>query len=267
MNMSKPERLQKVMAQAGVASRRECEKLIRDGRVTVDGKTVTKLGSKVTPGESVVKVDGKRLRQKEKVYFLLNKPRGVISSTKSKTERRCVTDFVPKQFRDIVHPVGRLDVNTTGLILLSNDGELTQLIEHPRNEIKKTYLAKVKGFLSAQSIEKMKQGVNLDDGKAKVDEVRVVERTQKATTLELTLHEGRKHIVRRILFQIGFPVKKLHRLAIGSITTGALGSGELRQLTEKELKAIMLCRKGPQIQYKTVSRKSVSDVLPSISFG
>lgn len=231
-------RLQKVLSQAGVASRRVAERMILDGRVEVDGRIVTELGTRVNPQESVIRVDGTRvLVDDELVHLALNKPKGMHSTMSDDQGRPCVGDLVEHRVRGnkkLFH-VGRLDADTEGLMLLTNDGELAHRLMHPSFEVPKTYLATVQGTVPRGLGRKLREGIELDDGPVRVDDFAVVDAIPGKTLLRVTLHEGRKHIVRRLLAEVGFPVKELVRINIGSLELGEQRSGSLRALTRKEI--------------------------------
>ena len=231
-------RLQKVLSQAGVASRRVAERMIIDGRVEVDGRIVTELGTRVNPQESVIRVDGARVVvDDELVHLALNKPKGMHSTMSDDQGRPCVGDLVKHRVRGnkkLFH-VGRLDADTEGLMLLTNDGELAHRLMHPSFEVPKTYLATVQGTVPRGLGKKLREGIELDDGPVHVDDFAVVDAIPGKTLLRVTLHEGRKHIVRRLLAEVGFPVKELVRINIGSLELGEQRSGSLRALTRKEI--------------------------------
>ncbi|KRN86925.1 pseudouridine synthase [Ligilactobacillus acidipiscis] len=234
------ERLQKVMANAGVASRRASEKMIIEGRVRVNGKTVTELGVKVS-GEDAVEVDGHLLEQSDqKVYFILYKPRGVISAAKDDKNRKVVTDF----FQDIpqrIYPVGRLDYDTSGLVLMTNDGDLANKLMHPRYHVNKTYVAKVKGIPESNELERLRHGVLLDkthkSSPAKT-KLMSVDKKKNTALVSLTIHEGRYHQVKRMLKSVGHPVEKLKRETYGFLNLDGLTSGDFRKLTNQEITAL-----------------------------
>ncbi|KAA1431357.1 pseudouridine synthase [Mycolicibacter arupensis] len=231
-------RLQKVLSQAGVASRRVAERMIRDGRVEVDGKVVTELGTRVDPSASVIRVDGARVTVDDtRVYLALNKPRGVHSTMSDERGRPCIGDYVEHRVRGdakLFH-VGRLDADTEGLMLLTNDGELAHRLMHPSYRVPKTYVATVLGAVPRGLGKKLREGVELDDGPAKVDDFAVVDAVPGKSMVRVTLHEGRKRIVRRLLAAVGFPVQELVRTDIGSVTLGEQRAGSIRALTGKEI--------------------------------
>jgi 23S rRNA pseudouridine2605 synthase len=227
-------RLQKVLAEAGVGSRRHCEQLIADGRVKVDGKVVAWFGSRVDPRTAVIQVDGKRVETRAEMrYYAVNKPRGVVSTMADPQGRRSLADYVDVPER-LFH-VGRLDTDTEGLILLTNDGELSHRLTHPSYGVGKTYLAEVPGPIPRDLGKRLREGVTLDDGFAKADGFRVVETSGKRALVEVTLHEGRKHIVRRLLEEVGHPVRQLARTEFGPVRLGALKPGTMRALTSREV--------------------------------
>lgn len=232
------ERLQKVIAHAGIASRRKAEQLIQEGKVTVNGKVIKELGVKVTSNDRV-EVEGIPLEREEPVYLLFYKPRGVISSVKDEKGRKVVTDYLP-QIKERVYPVGRLDFDTSGLLLLTNDGEFANLLMHPRNEIEKVYIVKTKGIPSKEKLKNLQNGVMLEDGKTAPAKVKMLSLDKKKQTaiIEIIIHEGRNRQVRRMLEAIGHPVLKLKRERYGSITLDGLKTGELRELTPHEVKQI-----------------------------
>ena len=231
-------RLQKVLSQAGIASRRVAEKMIRDGRVEVDGLIVTELGTRVDPQNSVIRVDGARIAiDDERVYLAINKPRGMHSTMSDDRGRPCVGDLVEHRVRgnkSLFH-VGRLDADTEGLLLLTNDGELAHRLMHPSFEVPKTYLATVMGSVPKGLSNKLRAGVELDDGPVRVDDFAVVDTVPGRSLVTVTLHEGRKHIVRRLLAEVGFPVQELVRTDIGTVTLGEQRPGSIRVLTQKEI--------------------------------
>ena len=228
-------RLQKLLAQSGIASRRRCEELMLAGVVTVDGEVVTRLGTKVDPRTAVVRVDGKRLPPiSAHVYLALNKPRGVVSTMSDPEGRRTLSDVVADRPERLFH-VGRLDTDTAGLIILTNDGDFAQRLAHPSYEVDKTYVAEVTGEVTKATLRKLEAGVRLDDGPVTVSRTRIVQHGTGKTIVELVIHEGRNRIVRRLLEHVGHPVDRLTRTRIGPVRLGQLKSGELRDLTREEL--------------------------------
>ncbi|MBD8006412.1 pseudouridine synthase [Bacillus norwichensis] len=240
------ERLQKVIAQAGVASRRKAETLIIEGKVKVNGQVVTELGTKVGPADKI-EVNGIPLVGEEKRYFLFYKPRGVISAVKDDKSRKVVTDYF-EHITERVYPVGRLDYDTSGLLLLSNDGEFTHLLTHPMHEIKKTYVAKVKGIPAREVLKKLEKGIVLEDGKtapAKV-QLQTADKRKNSAIVEITIHEGRNRQVRRMLEAIGHPVMKLKRENLAFLNLHGLNAGEFRELTPHEVKRLKVLAKTGQ---------------------
>lgn len=236
------ERLQKVIANSGVASRRKSEELIKAGRVKVDGEVITELGTKVSKN-NVVEVDNVKISTEEKVYFILNKPRGVVTTAKDEHGRKTVVDLIDCQKR--IYPVGRLDYDTTGLLILTNDGEFTNNVTHPKNKIDKTYVAKINGILTVADIMKLKKGVILDDGKTAPAKIRVksVDSKAKSSLIEITIHEGKNHQVKRMFESLGYEVLKLKRERVGFLTLKGLASGEYRTLTPKEVSKLYVLSK------------------------
>ncbi|QFU91432.1 pseudouridine synthase [Amycolatopsis sp. YIM 10] len=228
-------RLQKVLAKAGVASRRAAEDLIAQGRVSVDGEIVREFGRRVDPDSVVIRVDGTRVVLDETlVYLALNKPRGMHTTMTDDQGRPCVGDLVRDRAERLFH-VGRLDADTEGLLLLTNDGDLAHRLMHPSFEVLKTYLAEVEGTVPRGLGKRLRAGIELEDGPARADEFRVKDMQAGRTLVEIVLHEGRKHIVRRMLAEVGHPVRKLVRTSVGEIHLGNLRSGHLRALTRKEV--------------------------------
>jgi 23S rRNA pseudouridine2605 synthase len=228
-------RLQKVLAAAGVGSRRACEILISEGRVEVDGAIVTQLGVRVDPLTAVVRVDGVRVDiRDEYVYLALNKPRGVLSAMSDSRGRRNVGDLVGDRPYRLFH-VGRLDADSEGLLLLTNDGELAHRLMHPSFEIVKVYLATVQGRVGRDVGRRLRSGIELEDGPAQVDRVRIVDSTTDRTLVEVALHEGRNRIVRRLLAAVGHPVLRLVRTAIGPVRLGSQRPGQIRELARTEV--------------------------------
>lgn len=228
------ERLQKLLSRAGIASRREAEKIIAAGRVTVDGKVITELGAKADPAKNKIRVDGKPLRfDAEKIYLLLNKPRGYVSTAKDERGRPTVLDLV-KEIPARVYPVGRLDLNSEGLLLLTNDGELTNALIHPSFRVDKTYRVKVTGAVTEENLDKLRAGVELEDGLTAPAEVFKL----NADTVEITIHEGRNRQVRRMFTAVGCDVKRLRRISFAGLTLDGVGVGKFRQLTGAEVAAL-----------------------------
>ena len=228
-------RLQKVLAAAGVGSRRHCEEMIADGRVEVDGEIVRRFGARVDPQRQVIRVDGRRIPAREDlVYLALNKPAGVLTTMSDTRGRPTIADFLGDHAERMFH-VGRLDYDTEGLMLLMNDGELAHRLAHPRYGVLKTYLADVAGPLPRDLGRRLITGIELSDGIATADRFRVVERAGDRALVEITLHEGRKHIVRRMLAEAGHPVSRLVRTHVGPVALGSLRPGTTRRLTAREI--------------------------------
>ena len=228
-------RLQKVLAAAGVGSRRHCEELIGAGRVEVDGQVVRRFGARVDPEHQVIRVDGKRIPARQDiVYLAFNKPRGVLTAMTDDRGRKTIVDFLGDRAERLFH-VGRLDYDTEGLMLLTNDGELAHRLAHPSYEVAKTYWAEVPGSVPRDLGRRLQAGVELDDGVAIADKFRVLEQAAGRAMVEITLHEGRKHIVRRMLAEVGHPVSRLLRTTVGPIKLGSLRPGATRDLTTREI--------------------------------
>jgi 23S rRNA pseudouridine2605 synthase len=229
-------RLQKVLAAAGVGSRRACEELIAAGRVEVDGRVITEQGLRVNPATAVIRVDGLRVptEQSGLVYFALNKPARVVSTMQDPQGRPDLSHYVKDRSERLFH-VGRLDADTEGLLLLTNDGELANRLTHPRYEVAKTYVAEVEGPLAQDVGKRLRQGVDLPDGVVRIDSFRVVGQAGSRIMVEIVLHEGRKHVVRRVLDEVGHPVKRLVRTRFGPIALGTQRPGRIRPLTREEI--------------------------------
>ncbi|WP_411119642.1 pseudouridine synthase [Streptomyces sp. 058-1L] len=232
------ERLQKVLARAGMGSRRACEELIEQSRVEVNGEIVVEQGKRVDVHKDEIKVDGLTVAAQSYLFFALNKPAGVVSSMEDPDGRQCLGDYVTNRETRLFH-VGRLDTETEGIIMLTNHGELAHRLTHPKYGVKKTYLAAIQGPLPRDLGKRLKDGIQLEDGYARADHFRVVENTGKNYLVEVTLHEGRKHIVRRMLAEAGFPVERLVRTSFGPIPLGDQKSGWLRRLTNTEVGMLM----------------------------
>ncbi|MGW1070223.1 pseudouridine synthase [Streptomyces aureus] len=232
------ERLQKVLARAGYGSRRACEELVDQARVEVNGQIVLEQGLRVDTDKDEIKVDGLTVATQSYQFFSLNKPAGVVSTMEDNEGRQCLGDYVTNRETRLFH-VGRLDTETEGVILLTNHGELAHRLTHPKYGVKKVYLAHIVGPIPRDLGKRLKDGIQLEDGYAKADHFRVVEQTGKNYLVEVTLHEGRKHIVRRMLAEAGFPVDKLVRVAFGPITLGDQKSGWLRRLSNTEVGMLM----------------------------
>jgi len=231
------ERLQKILASAGLGSRRECEELILQGRVRVNRKRVDQLPVLVDPGTDTIQVDGRAIRLERKVYYLLNKPKGVLCTQRDPAGRRRAVDLladVPER----VYPVGRLDADSQGMVLLTNDGELAAGLTHPRYGVPKTYRARVKGRMSGEVLEKLRQGIWLSEGKTQPARVSLTYRSRDHSVLDITLREGRNRQVRRMLAKLGHPVRELTRIRIGRLNLRGLGVGRYRPLRPAEVKEL-----------------------------
>lgn len=228
-------RLQKVLAAAGIGSRRACEAIIAEGRVSVDGEIVREQGMRVDPQTAVIRVDTMRINTASGLLYLaLNKPQGMVTAMSDPDGRPTVGDLVANRKERLFH-VGRLDADTEGLLLLTNDGELAHRLSHPSFEVPKTYLAEVLGPVARDVGRRLKEGVQLDDGIVRVDAFRLVDSNGNRVLLELVLHEGRKHVVRRMLAEVGHPVQRLVRTQVGPVNLGDQRAGKLRPLTRREL--------------------------------
>ena len=229
-------RLQKLMAQAGVASRRVCEEMITEGRVSVNGETVTELGVRVDPSKVTVQVDGMTVQTNDKlVYMAFNKPAGVVSTMEDPEGRPCISDFLRSSMSERVFHVGRLDVETEGLLLLTNDGELANRLTHPSYEVPKTYLVQVPGPMESGVGAAMKKGIRLEDGVTRVDEFKLVDSTPGHVLVEVTIHSGKNRIVRRLFDAVGYPVERLVRVEMGPIRIGSQKQGTVRNLSKVEI--------------------------------
>ena len=231
------ERLQKVLAAAGVASRRECEQMILDGRVEVDRKVVTELGSRVDPNSQEVRVDGEVLSQPKLVYYAVNKPEGVVSTSSDPSGRPRVIDMLPPD-APRAYCVGRLDMSSEGLILVTNDGELANGLTHPSHGVEKTYVVQVAGQLNEEGLKKVRQGMHLAEGFAQAKHVRIKGRKKNGTLLEMVLDEGRNREIRRLFARLDHKVQRLTRIAVGPVRLGDLPSGAVRLLNKKEITAL-----------------------------
>ena len=229
------ERLQKIIAQAGIASRRAAEGMILEGRVTVDGQIITELGGKYDSSQHKICVDGKPLTFTEtKVYYLLNKPKGYLSTAKDERGRRTVLDLLP-EVKERVYPLGRLDNNTEGLLLISNDGDLMNGLLHPRYKVNKTYVARVAGIPTEKTLDKLRQGIKLEDGMTAPAVVKLLETVENEAKVEITIHEGRNRQVRRMFAAIGCDVRALKRVKFAGLTLAGVKRGHYRPLTAEEI--------------------------------
>lgn len=227
------ERLQKVLAQAGVASRRKSEELILEGHVSVNGEIVRELGVKVDPATDEITVAGKPIAKESLIYILLNKPRGVVTTASDPQGRKTVVQLVEVPQR--VYPVGRLDLDTSGLLLLTNDGALANGLMHPRHEVDKRYRTGIAGFISDSSIEQLEKGVLLEDGMTAPAKVKLLKRTEAGSLFDIVIHEGRNRQVRRMCEAVGHPVKTLQRVQLAFLTLGTVKPGSWRLLTTAEV--------------------------------
>jgi len=236
------ERLQKVIAESGYASRRKAEELIKAGKVYVNGIKITEMGYKVN-GNVLIDINGKPLKKEDKEYYLLNKPRGVVTTTSDDKNRKTVTDIIETTKR--IYPIGRLDYDTTGVLLLTNDGELTNILNHPSSEVTKVYLAKIEGIVEPFKVKKLEQGVVIDGKKTSKARVRIkkIDKKNNASYIELTIHEGRNHQVKKMFEAIGYNVIKLKREKYAFLDVKSLKSGEYRKLTTKEVKSLYALKK------------------------
>ncbi|HGC6891222.1 TPA: pseudouridine synthase [Streptococcus agalactiae] len=228
-------RINKYIAHAGIASRRKAEELIKQGMVTINGQVVNELATQVKAGD-LVEIEGSPIYNEEKVYYLLNKPRGVISSVSDDKGRKTVIDLLP-QVKERIYPVGRLDWDTTGLLILTNDGDFTDKMIHPRNEIDKVYLARVKGIATKENLRPLTSGVVIDGKKTKPARYTIikVDHEKNRSVVELTIHEGRNHQVKKMFEQVGLLVDKLSRTQFGTLDLTGLRPGEARRLNKKEI--------------------------------
>lgn len=257
-----PVRLQKALADAGIGSRRQCEEMILEGRVEVDGQVVAELGTRVDPANQEIRVDGEVLKRPKRVYYLVNKPLGVISSSRDPAGRMRVIDLAPGNHR--LFTVGRLDQSSEGLILVTNDGPLCDLLTHPRYGVEKTYLAEVAGSPTPEALEKLRRGVHLAEGYAHAKKVFVRRSHKQSSLLEIVLDEGRNREVRRLLARIGHKVMKLKRIAIGPIRLGNLKPGEHRPLKAEEVEELYrIAREGRREQKKAERRKPAAAAPPA----
>ncbi|MGY1845100.1 pseudouridine synthase [Modestobacter sp. SYSU DS0875] len=232
------ERLQKVLARAGIGSRRVCEEMIDAGRISVNGAVVMAQGMRIDPDTAVIAVDGRRIDiRNDKVTYAMNKPAGIITSMSDDRGRPTVGDMMGDLAAGLVH-VGRLDQDTEGLLLLTTDGELAHRLAHPSYEVKKTYLAQVSGSVPRDMARRLRKGIELEDGPVKVDSFSVVDTHAGQSVVEVVLHEGRKHIVRRLLAEVGLPVNRLTRTAVGPVDLARMRVGTIRKLTRQEVGAL-----------------------------
>ncbi|MCW5212382.1 rRNA pseudouridine synthase [Desulfobulbus sp. TB] len=237
--MRNMDRIQKIIAHAGICSRRKAEEYIAQGRVKVDGKTVSQPGLKVDPQQVVITVDGKPLQEEKKVYVLLHKPRGYVTTLSDPQGRPIVTDLLP-DIKERLFPVGRLDLDSEGALLLTNDGALTNQVLHPRYEVKKTYQATVRGFPKKSNLRRLEQGIVLDGTKTWPAQLRVIKKEKDVTVVEIIIHEGKKRQVRKMFQAVGYPVIRLKRTAYGRLHIGNLSEGTYRFLDKNDIKKLFL---------------------------
>ncbi|WMM26491.1 pseudouridine synthase [Tissierella sp. MB52-C2] len=229
-------RLQKYIALCGISSRRKAEQLIIDGKVMVNNKVITELGTTIDPNKDVVKVDNKKIKaEKNKVYIMLNKPIGFVTTLKDEKDRKIVTDLI-EGVKERIYPVGRLDADTTGLLLLTNDGDMAYKLTHPSNEIMKKYIAIVEGVPNKAELEKFRRGLVIDGKKTSNAYIKIAKRYDTESILEIVIHEGRNRQVKKMCEAINHPVKKLKRVSIGEIQIGGLDIGNWRYLDDEEIK-------------------------------
>ena len=226
-------RLQKVLAAAGIASRRKCEELILEGLVRVNRKVVDKLPTFVNPETDTITVDGRKIGAAKKVYFLLNKPKGVVCTNSDPQGRKKAIDIIKSPQR--IFCVGRLDIDTSGMIILTNDSELTNKLTHPRYQLSKTYVVRVKGRITGESVEKLKKGIWLSEGKTKSAAIKILKRSHLESSIEITISQGLNRQIRRMLAKVGLKVKSLKRTKIGKLASRSLGPGKFRTLTKAEI--------------------------------
>ena len=232
------ERLQKVMAHAGVASRRKSEEIIAEGRVKVNGVVVTEMGTKVDPAQDTIEVDGEEIEKETKTYLKLHKPRDYVTTVNDPQGRQTVMDLIHGIDKRI-YPVGRLDLDSSGLLLLTNDGDLTNKITHPSHELDKEYMVVVNGELSQKELNRFKNSIQLEEGKTSPAKIEMVNQDPKNTTYKVTIHEGMNRQIRRMFDQLGYQVVSLIRVRIGNISLGSLKPGEYRKLSRKELQDLL----------------------------
>ncbi len=229
-------RLQRVLASAGIASRRQCEQIILEGRVDVDGKTVMELGTKVDPQRQKITVDGQQIRRRRQVYYMLNKPPGVLSTNHDESGRLRAIDLIDTSER--IYTVGRLDKSSEGLIIVTNDGDLANQLTHPRYGVEKTYSVRVVGRPTPEHLDRLRAGIHLAEGFARVANVRIKKQLEHCSDLEIILNEGRNREIRRVLASLGHKVVSLKRIAIGKVRLGDLPRGAFREMTRSEVDAM-----------------------------
>jgi len=248
-----PERLQKILARAGLGSRRACEEMIVDGRVSVNGRIADVLPVLVDADRDDIRVDGRPIKTEPKAYYLLNKPRGVVCTNRDPSGRRRAVDLLGSVGARLFC-IGRLDADSEGLLLLTNDGALTQQLTHPRYEVPKTYRAQVRGRIGNDDLEQIRKGVWMAEGKTRTATVKLTYRGPQRSVLEITLREGRNRQVRRVLARLGYPVRRLRRIAIGELTAKGLAAGKHRRLRPSEVRYLRLLAGQPPRRRKRKSR-------------
>ncbi len=249
--------MQKVLAAAGIASRRECEALILEGRIEVDDQVVTELGMRVDPGRQKIEMDGEPIARPKRIYYAVNKPEGVVCTARDPAGRPRVIDLLPPDLGRVFN-VGRLDMSSDGLILLTNDGELANQLTHPKHGVEKVYHVQVAGFPTPEVLAELKKGVYLAEGKAHFEHVKIKSRRKKSTVLEVVLDEGRNREIRRLLARVGHKVQKLTRVAVGPVKLGELPSAAYRQLTDAEVKSLRKAAEGVELTPRPRRRKPES---------
>ena len=254
------ESLLKVLANAGVASRRKCEELITAGKVTVNGEVVTELGVKADPTKDAITVSGKAIKKEAKVYIMFNKPKGVITSVSDPQGRSVVTDYL-KEIKERLYPVGRLDYDSEGLLLMTNDGDLAHKLTHPSHHVPKTYHATVERVPHGNSLEKLQKGIKLEDGITAPAEVEYhdIDPEKKFATISITIHEGRNRQVRRMFDAINHPVIRLKRISFGGLSLGNLQRGKNRRLTADEISKLQESVAGVAVVPGTATEDNAED--------
>jgi len=262
-----PCRLNKAVAASGIASRRHADELIKSGKVSVNGVVVTNLATVVRLGKDVLKVSGKSLLAKDVSYVALHKPRGVITSCEDEKNRKCVLDLLPPEFKHL-KPVGRLDRDSSGLLIMTNDGELAYALTHPSQEVGKTYVVTISGFLTREQARSLSQGVSLADGVTHPADVHILTTGKEESTFEITIHEGRNRQIRRMCSQLGLPVTRLVRAAIGGLQLKGLKPGTWRVLSDNEIKDLQTAQKRISINNEeSIERRSSAPDKPETKKG
>ncbi len=252
--MAPLDRLHKVLAHAGFGSRRTCERLIAAGSVQVDGKTVTEMGVKVDPTRQKIKCEDRYVRMPVTVAYMLHKPMNVVSTTNDEQGRRTVVDLM-RGVRVRLYPAGRLDADSHGLVIMTNDGDLCDRLTHPRFRVPKTYHVVIRGEVAAPILEKVRKGVWLSEGKTGPVSVHVAKRTREVTVLEVTIHEGMNREIRRIFARWGYKVKRLTRIRVGGLTLGPLPEGQFRKLTAEDLARVVQADEAPKGRARAAATK------------